>query len=149
MGDHVSATIGPKVVTQSCQSTECVSTSPLSLHSVAEFLPHVYINEVGLDQFLMRTTESAHPCLQNILYSVTRIALTCKGGCAFVVAPRAAFEALQMSRVDFQSVDKCERWPRGYMTTQLRTVSIEDPVFNEALQEFSEHTADDRWPANH
>merc|ERR1712187_90379 len=54
-----------------------------------------------------------------------------------------------MSRVDFQAVDKCERWPRGYMTTQLRTVSIEDPVFNEAMQEFSEHTADDRWPANH
>merc|ERR1712187_1039763 len=80
---------------------------------------------------------------------VTTIALTCHGGCAFVVAPRSAFEALQRSLIDFQAVDKCDRWPRGYLTTRLRTVSSEDLVFMEAMQEFSEHTADDRWPADH
>merc|ERR1712187_229325 len=65
------------------------------------------------------------------------------------VAPRSAFEDLQRSSIDFQAVDKCDRWPRGYMTTRLRTVRSEDPAFMEVMQEFSEHTADDRWPAHH
>lgn len=71
------------------------------------------------------------------------------GGCGFVVSPLAALMAIQRDRVDFQVTDKRNDFPKGYMTQRLEDVDVADPLFHEAIRDFSAHSHNDRWPDDH
>lgn len=81
--------------------------------------------------------------------SAVQVLLSCDGGCGFVISPLGALTAIQRKRVDFQVTDKRFDFPKGYMTERLRDVHVDDPAFAKAMQEFSSHSATDRWPADH
>lgn len=71
-------------------------------------------------------------------------------GCGIAVSAKQNFAILQETQhVDFQSLDKNERWPTGYMTQRLQGIHVGDPLFLNAMQEFTAHTNTDRWPAGH
>jgi len=51
--------------------------------------------------------------------------------------------------VDFQVVDRTDKFPNGYMTERLRDVPADSAAFLEAMQAFTLHSDNDRWPKGH
>jgi len=91
--------------------------------------------------------------VDSFLHTVRRVAhlsLQAEGGCGFVIAPAEAFQWLQDARaVDFQVVDRSEKYPTGYMTKRLKGVHVDDKAFLQAVQDLSQHSDSDRWPEGH
>jgi hypothetical protein len=81
--------------------------------------------------------------------SLVDVVMNAQGGCTFVVTTSEGYKHLQDIDVEFQAVDKCDQFPEGYMTHRLRNVNASSSDFLEAIQEFTAHTVDDRWPAGH
>ena len=89
---------------------------------------------------------------QVTIRAVAALTFAAQGGCAFAVADKAAFKELQARPgVNFEVVDRSEKWADGYLTTRLRGVHVRDPRFREAVEEFtSSHLeVDDCWPPGH
>jgi len=83
------------------------------------------------------------------VHSVYRVMLSLSGGCGFVVAPQSGFVSVTDRNVDFQVVDRSDKFPAGYMTERLRDVPVHSKEFLEAMQEFTLHSDTDRWPDDH
>lgn len=71
------------------------------------------------------------------------------GGCGFIIAPQSGFLSAADRDVDFQVVDRTDKFPNGYMTERLRDVPADSAAFLEAMMEFTLHSDNDRWPKGH
>lgn len=127
------------------------SSPPCSIHTLSPVLSHppLIVNEIPSDRFVARCADTADPLISQTATAVAKLALCTHGACAFAVSTKAAFCALQASGIDFLVVDNMDKWPKGYMTERLRGVPVQHPQFESAVQEFSAHTSNDRWPADH
>merc|ERR1711933_502694 len=77
--------------------------------------------------------------------AICRIALRASGGCGFVATTKDGYFAMQQRRIDFQVVDRNHNFPKGCMTHRLKGMHVNDPAFLHAVQDFSAHTATDKW----
>jgi len=83
-------------------------------------------------------------CSQTLDSIVDMVCNNSAGGALVAVATQASFEnLLKTKRLHLRVTDS------GYMTDRLRGLHVDDPVFQRAFNEFTEHTDDDRWPNNH
>lgn len=120
-----------------------------TIRSAARQFKELEIVNVSSAEFVKRTTEAVDDRIQAVVSAVAELALSAKGGCAYVVAESDALCALKSEGIDFSAVDKNDKWPDGYMTHRLQQIHVSHPAFREAVQEFSEHTSNDRWPIDH
>jgi len=74
-----------------------------------------------------------------------------KGGVGLIVTTSLGYKALRHQNVDFQPVDKSERFKDGYMNEVVRGINISDEIFAEGLGAFTDHDLqeNDRWPKGH
>jgi hypothetical protein len=126
------------------------SSKNSTIQSLVGKRPHLSIDEVPLDMFEEKVDELVDRKIRDIVRDLVNIACKARGGCAFVVASKSAFEQVRRDcDADYQIVDRHPRWQSGYMTSQLKGLKVSDRKFREKVFEMSKHEEGDRWPLDH
>jgi len=101
-----------------------------------------------------RLSFSPLECPQTRATMLAALDLVCKharGGTLICIADAEAFRQVFGNRSGERGGVRpaLRSSDEGYMTDRLRGVHVGDERFAAAFQEFTRHTADDRWPADH
>jgi len=91
-----------------------------------------------------------------LLEAIKLVCVHARGGAFVCIAPPDSFRSVfgdtcakSRSEIDKETGPSIKVSDGGYMTDKLKGIHISDPQFADLFAEFSTHTADDRWPADH